>query len=93
MYCVLSKRINQLNRFNVFRNFFVAINTSPHSPILLTANGATPSMQQAVGSSISAIISYMAPLGVPRWSFAWVLDDGVRNVFLFQFFFQNNLIS
>ena len=50
--------------------------------VILTQNLANlnESQQQAVSSSVSAVVRYMAPHGIPRWTFQWMIDDGMNNV-------------
>ena len=58
--------------YNIARTFV--------NDVVLTQNLVDESYQQAVGSSVSAVVRYMAFHGIPRWSFQWVLDNKTVNV-------------
>ena len=62
--------------------------------ILLTQDMVTPSLQQAVGSSVSAVVIFMGPHGVPFWSYEWKIKHAAGDVsccFLFKRFSINEI--
>ena len=48
--------------------------------VMLTQDLVSQSFQQAVDSSVSALVNFNGQHGIPLWSIKWMIDDGTTNV-------------